>query len=386
MEPSSPARLRSEFSLRPSVIFLNHGSFGASPRVVTEAHQAWQRELESQPVEFLARRAKSLLRASRTALAEFLGCQPSDVVYLSNPTTAVNTVARSLDLEAGDEILTTDHAYGAVDRTWRFICRKTGARYTRVPIPLPATSQDEIVERMLSQVGEQTRLIQVSHISSQTALRFPVEKVCRAARQAGVLTLVDGAHAPGQLSLDLPTVGADFYTGACHKWLCAPKGTAFLYARREVQARLDPLVVSWGYEAIKPGESQFIDYHEWQGTRDISPFLTVPTAIWFQRSRDWTAVRSRCRTMLSATRERLLRIAGTPPICPDSPEWFIQMAAVELPTDGDPSQIQSRLYRDYRIEVPVYSWNDRAFLRVSVQGYNTPDDLAALVDALPTVL
>lgn len=382
---SSPEQLRPLFSLRPEVVFLNHGSFGAAPTPVMAAYRAWQRDLEAQPVEFLARRAKSLLKAARSMLADHLGCQASELVYLSNPTTAVNTIARSLDLKTGDEILTSDHEYGAIDRTWKFICRATGASYIRAPIRVPVTSRQDIIEQLWSRVNQRTRLVQISHITSQTALIFPAAEICRRARDAGLLTLVDGAHAPGQLPLDLSELGADFYTGACHKWLCGPKGSAFLYARPEVQELLDPLVVSWGYDPQEPGESQFLDHHEWQGTRDISAFLAVPQAIEFQRRHAWESVRARCREMLSAARERLLRIAGTRALCPDSPDWFMQMAAVELPVGCDPERVQARLYRNHRIEVPVYQWQDRALLRVSVQGYNRPEDLEALIEALPQV-
>lgn len=382
----SAQRLRPLFGLRSSVIFLNHGSFGATPRPVMEAYQAWQRELEAQPVEFLARRARALLRSSRSILADYLGCRPLDIVYLSNPTTAVNIIARSLNLETGDEILTTDHEYGAVGRTWRLVCRAAGARYIQAPIPLPVTSPQEILDQLWARVSDRTRLIQISHISSQTALIFPVAEICRKARRAGILSLVDGAHAPGQIPVDLSTIGADFYTGACHKWLCAPKGSAFLYAHPEVQAQLDPLIVSWGYEAEEPGDSQFIDYHEWQGTRDISAFLSVPAAIGFQTRYDWASVRSRCHAMLSSARQQLLALLNTSAICPDSPDWFVQMAAIQLPPGSDPVEVQSRLYQEHRIEVPVYRWNDRAMLRVSVQGYNRAQDLEALLSALPAVL
>ncbi|GAG01893.1 unnamed protein product, partial [marine sediment metagenome] len=264
-----------EFLLDPKVIYLNHGSFGACPRPVFEEYQRWQRELERQPMVFLARRALDLMAEARGALADFLSCQKDEVVYFPNPTTAINMVARSLKLKPGDEILTTDHEYGAMDSTWRFIGNQTGAHYLRQPIPLPVTSAETFIETFWAGVTDHTRVIFVSHITSPTALRFPVEAICRRARQACILCIVDGAHAPGHIPLDLTDLGADLYTGACHKWLCAPKGSAFLYARREVQDLLQPLVVSWGWESEKPSDSRFIDHHQWQGTRDLSAFLSV---------------------------------------------------------------------------------------------------------------
>ncbi len=254
--------MRSSFLLDPDIHFLNHGSFGACPRPVFEEYQRWQAELERQPVAFLGRRVNDLLAESRAALAAYLGAAADELVYFPNPTTALNMVTRNLarpdcpaHLRAGDEILTTDHEYGALERTWRYICRQTGARTVQQPIPLPVTTHADFVERFWTGVTERTRVIFLSHITSPTALIFPVAEICRRARAAGILTIVDGAHAPGQVALNLGEVGADIYTGACHKWLCAPKGAAFLYARPDVQPWLEPLVVSWGWKAELPGPS-----------------------------------------------------------------------------------------------------------------------------------
>jgi isopenicillin-N epimerase len=265
------------FLLNPRITFLNHGSFGACPRPVFEAYQAWQFILEHQPVEFLGRRANELLASARQVLADYLNVSAEDLIYFPNPTTAINMVARNLAIGPGDEILTTNHEYGAMDRTWDYICRQRGARYIHRPIQVPIRDQDALIEDFWAGVTNKTRAIFISHITSPTALIFPVEAICRKARQAGILSIVDGAHAPGQIPLDLQALGADIYTGACHKWLLAPKGAAFLYARREIQHWMDPLVISWGYESEHPSSSQFIDYHEWQGTRDLAAFLSVPS-------------------------------------------------------------------------------------------------------------
>ncbi len=216
--------LREQFLLDPSVIYLNHGSFGACPRPVFQVYQEWQRQLERQPVDFLDRRAPGLMSEARAALAEYVGCGTDDLVYFPNPTTAINMIARSLKLGKGDEILTTDHEYGAVDRTWQFICRRRGAHYIRRAIPLPVPEDDALVEHFWSGVNKRTRVIFFSHITSPTAIIFPVEKLCARAREAGLLTIVDGAHAISQVPLNLEEIGADLYTGACHKWLGAPKG------------------------------------------------------------------------------------------------------------------------------------------------------------------
>lgn len=377
--------LKSRFLLRPDIVYLNHGSFGACPRQVFETYQRWQRELERQPVAFLGRRAKDLLAEARAKLAVYLGCQANEVIYFSNPTTAVNMVARSLHLIPGDEILASDHEYGAMDRTWRFLCQQRGARYIRQPIPLPLATQEDFVDAFWQGVTARTRAVFLSHITSPTALIFPVEEVCRRARRAGLLSIIDGAHAPGQIPLDLPALGADLYTGACHKWLCAPKGSAFLYARPEVQPALEPLVVSWGWETDEPGDSPFIDHHEWQGTRDLAAFLSVPAAIEFQQQHDWAAIRQRCHRLLSQARRQIHERTGLEPLCSDGPGWFAQMAAARLPP-VDVVLLQRRLYQKYRIEVPLHRWNDQPLIRVSVQAYNTEEDLAALLEALSELL
>ncbi len=377
--------LKSHFLLDPRVVFLNHGSFGACPRPVFETYQRWQRELERQPVEFLARRAEGLMAEARTRLAGTLGCQADEVVYFPNPTTAINMVVRSLELGPGDEILATDHEYGAMDRTWRFVCQNHGARYVRLPIPLPVISESDFVERLWSGVNPRTRAVFLSHITSQTALKFPVEAVCERARRAGLLSIVDGAHAPGQIPLDLTTLGADLYTGACHKWLCAPKGASFLFARRETQPLLKPLVVSWGWESDKPSASPFIDHHEWQGTRDLAAFLSVPAAIDFQAQHDWPAVRQHCHDLASRTRAEINAVTGLDPICPDSPEWFMQMFAARLP-EVEVELLQRRLYQRYRVEVPMHRWNGQSLIRPSFQAYNTQADAKALVEALGDLL
>jgi isopenicillin-N epimerase len=390
--PSSANRsLKSQFLLDPDVIFLNHGSFGACPRPVFENYQWWQGELERQPVEFLGRRFTPLLAEARDKLAVYLGAEADSLVYFTNPTTALNMVARSLSLSPGDEILTTDHEYGAMDRVWRLVCKKTGARYVRHPIPLPVTSHSEFVERFWRGVTNRTRVIFLSHITSPTALIFPVREICRRARQSGLLTVIDGAHAPGQIALDLSEIGADIYAGTCHKWINSPKGSAFLYSRPEVQPSLEPLVVSWGWEdeTFVPdptmGDTQFIRYHQWQGTRDVAAFLATPTAIQFQADNNWHAVRAECHALAIETRQRVNELTGLEAICPDSHEWIGQMVTVRLP-QVDANLLKTHLYNQYRIEAPIFEWQGQTFMRLSFQAYNSREDADALVDALSTLL
>jgi isopenicillin-N epimerase len=371
------------FLLRPDAAFLNHGSFGACPRPVFETYQAWQREIEAQPVEFLARRMSGLLAEARSRLGESLGAGGDNLVFVPNATHAINIVARSLDLEPGDEVLATDHEYGASDRTWRFNCAPRGARYVNMPIPLPLGTGEEMVEELWRGVTERTKVILVSHITSPTAVIFPVVEVCRRAREAGILTVIDGAHAPGQIDLSLEEMGADFYAGNCHKWLCAPKGAGFLYARPECQPLLRPLVVSWGWESETPGPSRFVDYFSWLGTDSPAAYLSVSAAIDFQREHSWPEARKACHALAAWARERLSALTGMPQICPD--DSFAQMCSVELPA-GSIDKLGLRLWDEYLIEVPLVRWNGREFVRVSIQAYNRPEDVQRLEDALGELL
>ncbi len=377
--------MRDLFLLRRDVVYLNHGSFGACPRPVFERYQAWQRELEAEPVELLGRRFAALMRGAREDLAGFVDADADDLVFVPNATTGLNAVARSLRLEPGDEVLATDHEYGALDRTWTFVCEKSGARYVRRPLPLPVASEEEIVEAVWSGVNEHTRVLFLSHLTSTTAIVLPVVELVRRAFERGIITVIDGAHAPGQIALALRVLGADFYAGNCHKWMNAPKGSAFLYARREAQQFLDPLVVSWGWRGDHPGPSRFVDEHEWQGTRDVAAYLAVPAAIEFMREHDWPTVQRGCHVLAGAARDRINAITGLAPLTPAGREWFAQMATVALPA-CDHETLQRRLFDDFKIEVPTFAWTGGSYLRVSIQAYNDASDVDALVHALSRLL
>lgn len=378
--------LKQFFLLDPSIVFLNHGSFGATPRPVFDRYQEWQRILEFQPVEFLGRRCAALLADSRHALGEYLSVSPDDLVYVTNATTAINTVARALRLGPGDEVLATDHEYGAIDRTWRFLAARQGFKYINLPVQLPVTSVDDFVNHLFSGVTANTRVIAISHITSPTAITFPVQQVCARARQAGILTVIDGAHAPGHIPLNLSELGADFYAGNLHKWLSAPKGAAFLYAAPAAQSLIEPLTVSWGWQSENPGPSAFVDMLEWQGTRDISAFLAVPAAIKFQMEHNWAEVRSACHEMVRQTQAAIANMTGLAPLHADSPCWYAQMGASPLPPKTDIDLLKNKLYDQYRIEVPLIRWNGQPLIRYSFQVYNTEEDMNALITALHRLL
>jgi len=372
---------KTRFLLEPDVHFLNHGSFGACPRPVFEEYQRIQLELERQPVRFLGREFRNRMAGARIELAAYLGADADDLTYVPNTTTGLNIVARSLNLQPGDEVLGTDHEYGALDRTWSFVCQQAGAHYLRAPISVPVVSADEVVEQVWSQVTERTRVLFISHITSATAVILPIEPLIAKAREAGIFTVIDGAHAPGMIPLDLDALGADAYSGNCHKWMLAPKGSGFLHVRRDVQHLIQPLIVSWGWQSDEPSSSQFVDYTEWQGTRDISAFLAVPAAIRFMEQHDWPTVAQRCSDLLHEYVPKILAATGQPALATNSLEWFTQMASFVIPT-SDWQGLKNHLYDKYHIEAPTIWWNNKTLLRISVNAYTHAEDLNGLVRAL----
>ena len=371
--------LRDEFLLDPDITFLNHGSFGACPRAVFERYQEWQLELEREPVLFLARRLEALLAEARAALGEYIGADPDDLVFVPNATSGVNVAAWPLGLRTGDEVLSTNLEYGALDLTWEHVCGDFGARYVRVPVPLPIGGEEEVLETIWARVNDRTRVLYLSHHTSGTALTLPVAELCRRARERGIVTVIDGAHVPGHLPLNLRELDPDFYAGNCHKWLCAPKGAGFLYVRREFQHNVHPLVFSWGYEGDDP---TFLARHEKQGTRDPSAYLTVPYAIEWQVSRDWDVVRERCHRLARRAAAEL----GLSPVVPDTRHGLYgQMVSLQLPDDA-PSDLQERLFDEHRIEIPVMDRISPRLIRASCQGYNDEADLERLKAALDALL
>jgi len=376
--------LKRHFLLDPSVTFLNHGSFGATPKPVFKEYQRWQHELENQPVEFLGRWHDRLMRESREALGAYLGTRAENLVYTQNVTISMNIVARSLELGVGDEVLSTNHEYGAMDRTWRFLSKEHGFAYINHPVSLD--SQADLVESFWRTVTPQTRVIFLSHITSPTATIFPVEKIIQRARERGIITIIDGAHVAGHIPLNLDSLSADFYGGNLHKWLCAPKGAGFLYARPEMQHLLKPLVVSWGYESLTPSGSTFIDHNEWWGTRDLAAFLTVPMAIRFQQEHDWAEVRSACHRLAVDTWKRIHELTGQAPLHSDPEIWFAQMTVSTLPADVDIAALKQKLYDEYRVEIPLIDWQGNKLIRLSVQGYNSSRDTDRLLFALKKLL
>lgn len=379
MKPTNP--LRALFLLRDDVTYLNFGSFGACPKPVFDDYQKWQLELEREPVQFIAFNGPAYMKTARKALSDYVGCRADDLVFTTNPTFAVNIIARNFPLKEGDEILSTDLEYGALDRTWNYLCAKHGAKYVRQPIRFPLTSKEDFINQFFSGFTGKTKAIFISQITSATALILPVKEICGEAKRRGLTTIVDGAHVPGHIPLNLQELKADYYTGACHKWLMTPKGCSFLYAKQEFQPLLDPLVISWGYESENPSGSTFIDYHEFNGTRDFSACLTVPAAIEFMRAHQWDEVSKACRDMVREWAPRFCDLAGTEPIAPVAEEFLGQMFSIPVRVK-EPAAFQKKLFDHYHIEVPLTRRGGDIFIRYSVNGFNTQQDLQQLYDAM----
>jgi len=377
--------MKSKFLLDPTITFLNHGSFGATPQSVFEAKVNLQRELEADPVHFIQKKLPIYLKAAKEPLAEFIGCDSSDFFFTPNPTQAINTIMHSLQLQPGDEILATNHEYGAMDRTWNFYCKKSGAKYIRQNISLPITSKEQILEDFWKGYSSKTKVVFINQISSSTALIFPVKEICDKAQELGLITIVDGAHVPGHIPLNLRELNPDYYTGTLHKWMLAPKGSSFLYVKKEFQADLDPLVVSWGYESLAPSESRFLDYHEYQGTNDHSAFLCTPTVINFLKENDWKAKSEACKQIVFDNYQRFCDLLQTQPIAPITAEFLGQMASIPVKT-SKPAELKDLLYDQYKIQIPVMPLNDKVYLRYSINAYNTQEDLEVLYRALEDIL
>ncbi len=387
------ASLARHFTLDPAVTFLNHGSFGACPRAVQEAQQRIREEIERQPVRFFVREYPERLDEARSALASFLGADPEGLVAVPNATTGVNTVLRSAPLAPGDEVVVTDHAYNACRNALEHVAGMRGARVVTVRIPFPGTTPEGARSAVLDAVTSRTRLALLDHVTSPTGLVLPIPDLVRDLAAAGVDTLVDGAHAPGMVALDLDALGAAYYTGNCHKWMCAPKGAAFLVVREDRRDRIRPLAISHGANTRRPGRSRFHDEFDWTGTADPSAFLAVPDAIRTVGALvpgGWPEVCARNRSLALRGRETVRAALGVAPPCPDS--MIGSLAALPLPdgevvatspaTARDP--LQDVLFDRYGIEVPIVPWPapPRRLVRISAHLHNAEDGYERLASAL----
>jgi isopenicillin-N epimerase len=413
LERLTPEQLARHWALDPDVTFLNHGSFGATPWPVLHAQSEWRARMEREPVLFLDQQLDGLLAAARARLGEFLGADADDLAFVPNATAGVNTVVKSLEFEPGDEILTNDHEYNASLNAMAWAAARAGARLVVAHVPFPVASADDVAEAIIACASPRTRLAVISHITSPTAMVFPIERLVRELAERGIDTLVDGAHAPGMVPLDLAALGAAYYTGNAHKWLCAPKGSGFLHVRRDRQDRIHPLVTSHGANKLRDGRSAFRLEFDWTGTSDPTAYLSTPTAIDFVGSLlpgGWPQVMAANRALVLVGR-RIVRDAlgeTEASASPQTPDDMVgSIAAIELPTDlapiplempadartgatypGDP--MHDELLQRHWIEVPVYTWPHSPtpgvkrvrLLRISAQLYNQASDYERLAAVL----
>ncbi len=384
--------------LNPKITFLNHGSFGSCPRAVLEFQQELRHRLERDPIQFLVRDLEPLLDEARAELAKFLNADKNDLVFVPNATSGINTVLRSLKFKRGDELLVADHEYNASRNALNFAAEQSGAKVVVANVPFPIHSADQILEAVLSRVTSRTRLALFDHVTSQTGLIFPVKRLVQALSAQGIETLIDGAHAPGMLLLNLKKLGATYYTGNCHKWICAPKVAAFLHVQREKQNLIRPLSISHGANSPRKDRSRFLLEFGWTGTGDPTAYLSVPSAIKYISSLlpgGWPEVMRRNHTLAVAAQKVLCRALGIDPPAPE--ELIGSLAAIPIPDAAkivpqksplylDP--LQEKLLRDYRIEVPIIPWPvyPKRLLRISAQLYNSLPQYEKLADALQEIL
>lgn len=373
--------IKDQFLLDPSITYLNHGSFGACPRPVFENYQYWQRALEFEPVQFITKISPEALLTSKKVLAKYIGCNHEDFFFTQNPTMAVNQVVKSLNFQPGDEVLTTNLEYGAIDKTFDFYSKKNGFTYRKQNISLPLISKEIFLQEFWKGYNDKTKAISIGQCTSATALIFPVKEICERAKELGLITIVDGAHVPGHIPLNLAEIKADFYTGTLHKWLLGPKGSTFLFVNKSFQNSLEPFTVSWGYEAANPTKSKFLEENEMQGTRDISAFLTAPAIMKFFEENDMEKRTAACRKIVLEQYHEFCELLKTRPLCPVSDEFLGQMCSIPIRTDN-PIQLKEILYNDYKIEIPVMQRGNENYLRISYQVYNSPEDLQYLKETI----
>jgi len=390
MPPQTP-EWTTLWQLDPSVVFLNHGSFGACPKVVLDKQTQWRSQLESQPLRFFMREFEELLDRARDSLAAFVGAVPEELVFVPNATTGVNAVLRSLTFSPDDELLTTNHEYNACRNALDFVAHRSGARVVVAHIPLPIESPQQIIEAVMARVSTRTRLVLLDHVTSQTGLIFPIAELVSKLREYGIDTLIDGAHAPGMLPLNLQEIGSAYYTGNCHKWLCAPKGAAFLYVRRDKQSEIRPLTISHGANSPRTERSRFQLEFDWMGTTDPSAYFCVPAAIEFMGSLlpgGWQELMERNHRSALAARQLLCNALGVQPLA--SEEMIGAMAVIPMPPVLDNRSVLSlhdELLDKFGIEVQIVPWSEkpRLLLRISAQIYNTQEQYEYLGSAIASL-
>jgi len=386
--------LKNQFLLDNKVTFLNHGSFGACPKVIFNEYQSWQKKLENQPVKFLDqfRDFGPNMTNVREALSKKINCNVNNLVPVVNATTGLNAIIKSLHFKKGDEVIMSNHEYGALEKTWQFIKTKYKIKITIAKVSLPITSEEKFIKDFVKKFTSKTKILFLSHITSPTALLFPIKKLVKIAKQHKIITIIDGAHAPGHIDLNLKNLNADFYSGNCHKWMMSPKGAAFMWSSSKYKNHLDPLIVSHGWNKKNNsinqkgalGNSRFIDMFEYNGTKDPAAWLSVPASIKY--------INDKKNTKLFITQSKVLydfalKLSKTfkMPLLGDRKFLPPLMISVPIPKVKE-IEFQRKLYKNYKIEIPIIPWENKSFARISYQLYNSIKDLEKLEYALKKLL
>ena len=386
--------IKNQFLLDSKVTFLNHGSFGACPKVIFNEYQSWQKKLENQPVKFLDqfRDFGHNMTNVREALSKKINCNVNNLVPVVNATTGLNAIIKSLHFKKGDEVIMSNHEYGALEKTWQFIKTKYKIKITIVKVSLPLNSEKRFIKDFVKKFSSKTKILFLSHITSPTALLLPIKKLVKIAKQHKIITIIDGAHAPGHIDLNLKNLNADFYSGNCHKWMMSPKGAAFMWSSSKYKNHLDPLIVSHGWNKKNNstnqkgalGNSRFIDMFEYNGTKDPAAWLSVPASIKY--------INDKKNTKLFMTQSKVLynfacKLSKTfkMPLLGDRKFLPPLMISVPIPKVKE-IEFQRKLYKNYKIEIPIIPWENKSFARISYQLYNSIKDLEKLEYALKKLL
>ena len=386
--------LINQFLLDKKITFLNHGSFGACPIKIFNEYQSWQKKLENQPVKFLDqyRDFGPNMKNVRKILSQKINCNSNNLAPVVNATTGLNAIIKSIQFNKGDEVLISNHEYGALEKTWQFIKTKYKIKIKVVKVTLPLNSEDQFIHDFTKKFNNKTKILFLSHITSPTALLFPIKKLIRLARQKKIITIIDGAHAPGHIDLNLNTLNADFYSGNCHKWMMSPKGAAFMWSSSKYKNHLDPLIVSHGWNKKNKsinqkgalGNSRFIDMFEYNGTKDPAAWLSVPASIRYIND---LKNKKLFKTKSNVLYEYALKLSKTfkMPLLAD--RKFLPPLMISLPIPKvNELEFQRKLYKNYNIEIPIIPWEDKSFARISYQLYNSIKDLEKLEYALKKLL
>ncbi len=378
------------FVLDPEPIYLTHGNFGGCLQVAFDNRLFWHQKLEFNPHQFLVYDLFSELQKSRLALSKYLDCDKDDLVYFDNPSTALNAVIRSLDLKKNDEVLTTNHEYGALDKTWQYYSEKKEFQYKKINIDIPFDDSELFIKKFINSINNKTKVIFLSHITSSTALIFPVKEICEIAKQNNILTIIDGAHVPGHIKLSINDINPDIYVGACHKWMCSSKGVSFLYSNKNYQKNIDPLVISWGWrDESFSNESQFINWHQWQGTNDLSSYLTIPIILDFFKKHNWDNVSIDCHNLILETKNQFSNLNSVCVPTSNNSNHLGQMLSFKVNQNSKLikvlkkdhtkiPEIQKIIFKQSNIHMPIIIWNDEIFMRASIQAYNSKKDIDAM--------